>query len=118
MGTRLAAPILPGRLVPLCGLAALLCLGLAGCRSSAPSGAPSEAPSGASSSAPSGSASVTPAAQPGEQRYHLKGTIVQIDKPQHHLVIDHGDIPGFMSAMTMPYPVADDKTLDRVSVGD
>ena len=53
-----------------------------------------------------------------EKRYHLAGTIVSIDKEQRHLIVNHGDIPGFMAAMTMPYPVADAKTLDEVSVGD
>jgi protein SCO1/2 len=52
------------------------------------------------------------------QRYHLTGTIVSIDKEQKHLIVNAGDIPGFMSAMTMPYPVADEATLDRVGVGD
>jgi protein SCO1 len=54
----------------------------------------------------------------GQRRYHLKGTVVQVDKAQQHLVIDHEEIPGFMGAMTMPYPVADAATLDRVSPGD
>jgi protein SCO1 len=52
------------------------------------------------------------------RRYHLKGKVVQVDKAQQHLVIDHEEIPGFMGAMTMPYPVADAATLDRVSPGD
>src|SRR5438445_2648665 len=52
------------------------------------------------------------------RRYHLRGTIVQVDKPQQHLVVNHADIPGFMAAMTMPYPVADERTLDQVAVGD
>jgi protein SCO1 len=56
--------------------------------------------------------------QTQEKRYHLAGTVVSIDKEQQHLVINHGDIPGFMAAMTMPYPVADAKTLEQVSVGD
>ncbi len=54
----------------------------------------------------------------GRRRYHLKGKVVQVDKAQQHLVIDHEEIPGFMGAMTMPYPVADAATLDRVSPGD
>jgi protein SCO1 len=57
-------------------------------------------------------------AQAAEKRYHLAGAVVSIDKEQQHLVVNHGDIPGFMSAMTMPYPVADPATLDRVGVGD
>jgi protein SCO1 len=52
------------------------------------------------------------------RRYHLRGTVVQVDKPQQHLVINHEEIRGFMGAMTMPYPVADARTLDQVSVGD
>jgi protein SCO1/2 len=52
------------------------------------------------------------------RRYHLKGTVVQVDKSQQHLVVDHEEIPGFMGAMTMPYPVADAATLERVSPGD
>jgi protein SCO1 len=52
------------------------------------------------------------------RRYHLKGTVVQVDKAQQHLVVDHEEIPGFMGAMTMPYPVADAATLERVSPGD
>ena len=52
------------------------------------------------------------------RRYHLKGKVVQVDKAQQHLVIDHEEIPGFMGAMTMPYPVADARTLEQVSPGD
>ena len=57
-------------------------------------------------------------ADTAEKRYHLAGTVVAIDKDQNHLIVNHGDIPGFMSAMTMPYPVADPETLNRVAVGD
>ena len=55
---------------------------------------------------------------PQARRFHLKGTVVQIDKSQNHLVVDHEEIPGFMGAMTMPYPIADPKDLDRLSPGD
>jgi len=41
-----------------------------------------------------------------------------LDRPQKHLVIDHEAIPGFMGAMTMPYPVVDDAVFDRVAPGD
>ena len=53
-----------------------------------------------------------------EQHFHLAGTVVSIDKEQNHLIVNAGDIPGFMAAMTMPYPVADPQTLSRVGVGD
>lgn len=52
------------------------------------------------------------------RRYHLKGTVVQVDKAQKHLVVNHEEIPGFMGAMTMPYPVVDAQTLEKVSPGD
>src|ERR1700730_13891376 len=52
------------------------------------------------------------------RRYHLKGTVVQVDKAQQHLVVNHEEIPGFMGAMTMPYPVGDAQTLEKLSPGD
>jgi protein SCO1/2 len=52
------------------------------------------------------------------RRYRLKGTVVQIDKAQQHLVVNHEEIPGFMGAMTMPYPVVDAQTLEKLSPGD
>lgn len=53
-----------------------------------------------------------------ERRYHLEGTVISIDKAQQRIVVDHKEIPGFMGAMTMPYPTADPADLDRVSPGD
>ncbi|PYU18875.1 MAG: redoxin [Acidobacteria bacterium] len=52
------------------------------------------------------------------RRYHLKGAVVQVDKSQQHLLINHEQIPGSMAAMTMPYPVADPRTLEQLSPGD
>jgi protein SCO1/2 len=52
------------------------------------------------------------------RRYRLKGAVVQVDKSQQHLVVDHEEIPGFMAAMTMPYPVADSRSLEELSPGD
>ena len=53
-----------------------------------------------------------------EKRYSLHGTIVAIDRGRAELTVQHGDIPGFMSAMTMTYAVADLTVLDRVVAGD
>jgi protein SCO1/2 len=52
------------------------------------------------------------------RHYHLKGTVIQVDKAQQRLVVNHEAIPGFMAAMAMPYPVADARTLDQLSPGD
>jgi protein SCO1 len=59
-----------------------------------------------------------PAPQVQERRYHLRGTVVSIDRAQQHIVVDAEEIPGFMGAMAMPYPVADVRTLDLVAPGD
>ena len=67
---------------------------------------------------PNPSAQQEPQSQAGERHYPMEGTVVSVDKAQQHLVIDHKEIPGFMSAMTMPYPVADPHVLDQVQPGD
>jgi protein SCO1/2 len=54
----------------------------------------------------------------GAERYELTGKVVSVDKPGKKLTVDHAAIPGFMDAMTMPYPVKDDPGLDAVAVGD
>src|SRR5262245_58472883 len=51
------------------------------------------------------------AASGDEKRYQLKGTVVSADRSQNKLTINHEEIPGFMSAMTMPYPVIEPKLM-------
>jgi protein SCO1 len=82
-----------------------LAVGVLGCSKSQPAVSSAQP---AASSAPADTA----------QRYHLEGTVVSIDRQQKRVIVDGKDIPGFMAAMTMPYPVADDQTLDRVKPGD
>jgi len=53
-----------------------------------------------------------------EKRYHLEGRVVSIDRQQKRVLVDGKDIPGFMAAMTMPYPVVDDQTLAKLMPGD
>ena len=60
-------------------------------------------------------------AQPTEQkteRHELQGKVVSIDKAGKSVTVDHQEIPGFMGAMTMPYPVKDEHLLDNLSPGD
>jgi protein SCO1/2 len=60
-------------------------------------------------------------AQPTEAnpaRYDLNGKVVAVDKSAKRLTVDHGDIPGFMGAMTMPYAVKDEHLLDNLKAGD
>ena len=60
-------------------------------------------------------------APPTEQkteRHELNGKVVSIDKAGKKVTVDHQEIPGFMGAMTMPYPVKDEHLLDNLSAGD
>src|SRR6185312_3981791 len=50
--------------------------------------------------------------------YKLHGKVMSVDRLGHELIIDHDAIPGFMDAMTMPYPVKDEAMLDQVAAGD
>lgn len=58
-----------------------------------------------------------PAAGP---RYPLEGKVVEVDVANRKLTIAHGDIPGFMPAMTMPFVVLekDAALLQAVGPGD
>lgn len=91
----------------------VLLIGIIGCGNSDQRKTSSTPPVGSESQAASQStADSTP------KRYHLEGTVVSIDRQQKRVIVDGKDIPGFMGAMTMPYPVADDQTLNRVRPGD
>lgn len=59
-------------------------------------------------------------AAPQEQtkRYHLVGKVVSIDVDHATLNVDGQDIPGFMAAMVMPYPVRDAKSISSLNPGD
>jgi|SRR5438477_5026293 len=56
--------------------------------------------------------------KPGAKHYPLHGRVMSIDKLGHELIIDHDSIPGFMEAMTMPYPVSDNSMMEQVVPGD
>jgi len=56
--------------------------------------------------------------QSQSQRYHLVGKVVSVDQAQGILLVDHQAIPGFMDAMTMPYPVPDTAALASLAAGD
>ena len=57
---------------------------------------------------------------PQEQvkRYKLVGKIVEVQASQNTLIIDGQEIPGFMAAMIMPYPVRDAKWMANLGAGD
>ncbi|HEV3471287.1 MAG TPA: SCO family protein [Pyrinomonadaceae bacterium] len=52
------------------------------------------------------------------RRYDLKGQVVSVDRATGEVVIDHEEIPDFMSAMRMPFPVRDREALAEMAGGD
>lgn len=52
------------------------------------------------------------------RRFHLHGKIVSVSGSDHSVAIDHEAIPGFMDAMTMSYPIPNDKVLSALRPGD
>src|SRR5689334_18109636 len=55
----------------------------------------------------------------GDRReFKLQGQIVSMSADHREAIIKHEDIPGFMSAMTMPYHVKDTKEYASLAPGD
>ena len=71
--------------------------------------------SGCSSSKPPEQAAPTAA---GPQRYHLAGRVVSVEPAKQQVVVDAGEIPGFMMAMTMGYGVKNPNLLTPLSAED
>lgn len=53
-----------------------------------------------------------------ERRYPFKGKIVSIQREQQEVTVEHEDIPGYMGAMTMPFPLKDEQVLNRLRKDD
>lgn len=61
----------------------------------------------------------TPAATASSgKRYAMKGKVLSVAKEEGSATVDADNIPGFMDAMAMPYPVPDQKTLANLTPGD
>ena len=61
---------------------------------------------------------VSQPAQQAPRRYSLNGRVVSIEKAKQQVVVDHGEITGFMMAMTMGYSVKNPSVLDSLSPED
>lgn len=59
-----------------------------------------------------------PRSEQHAQRYDLKGKVVSVDKSQQEVVIAHEQIPDYMEAMTMSFPLKERDALDVVGAGD
>src|SRR5215831_5384179 len=53
-----------------------------------------------------------------EKRYPIKGKVVAVDKNDHTATIQHGDVPGYMPGMTMPFRIKNDADLEMLKPGD
>lgn len=53
-----------------------------------------------------------------EQRYQIKGKVVNVDKRGAAVTVAHEAIPGYMDAMTMPFRLKDPSLLDVMVDGD
>ncbi len=47
-----------------------------------------------------------------------EGSVIMADMRKSQIVVDHKEIPGFMAAMTMGYPVKPAKLLQGLKAGD
>jgi protein SCO1/2 len=52
------------------------------------------------------------------KEYAMHGEIMKLDPDGHVATVRHDAIPGFMSAMTMGYPVKDPAEFSKLKVGD
>jgi protein SCO1 len=55
---------------------------------------------------------------PPSKEYQLQGQILDVKPQTNEVLVKHGDIRGFMPAMTMPYKVEDGKLLAGKAPGD
>ena len=51
------------------------------------------------------------------KRYDFKGKVVSVDKRTKRATIEHQDIPGFMQAMTMEFPIHEDWVWNELQPG-
>jgi Cu/Ag efflux protein CusF len=65
-----------------------------------------------------GSLAQTNNQQANVKHYKMQGTVKSVDSKDHKLTVQHGDIPGFMAAMTMAYPAGKTEDLSKVAPGD
>lgn len=55
---------------------------------------------------------------PGVHHYNLRGEVVAMGPGVDQLTVKHEDVPGFMSAMTMVFPVKGSKVVSDIKPGD
>ena len=61
---------------------------------------------------------IAPGCKPKNKRYNLRGQVMGKNVAANEITVKHGDIPGFMSAMTMPYRVKEPGVVQELQPGD
>ena len=56
--------------------------------------------------------------QTSQEIHTATGVVISVDAPEKKVTIKHGEIPGYMSAMTMPFDVKDTNELTGLGPGD
>jgi Cu/Ag efflux protein CusF len=80
-----------------------------------PADLPSARPDAA---APREAQGAPPSDKKGAQTVVGEGKVIAVVPASHEIVLTHGEIKGFMDAMTMGYPVQPPALLERVQAGD
>jgi len=57
-------------------------------------------------------------AKPEGKHYTIQAEVIAVELPQRLIIVKHGDIPGFMPAMTMSYSLAVPKEAKSLAPGD
>jgi protein SCO1/2 len=94
-------------------LVALAAIGIVACGGSSEQAEPAAAPEQSQSTAPAENADAS-----ARKEYPLKGQVISISADRSEATIKHEEIPGYMSAMTMPYKVPEAAALEGVQPGD
>jgi len=55
---------------------------------------------------------------PARRTFALQGEVISIEPASKRVTVKHGEIKGFMAAMTMSYQVQDEKLLGGLAPGD
>jgi protein SCO1 len=58
-----------------------------------------------------------PVASATAKRFPIKGKVVAVDKAGKKITLQHDDIPGYMDAMTMEFPIHEDWVWDEMAPG-
>lgn len=73
-------------------------------------------PKAAAAAAPPVARAAAPA--PDEQRYAFAGRVVSVDPARRQVMIAHEEIKGYMGAMTMAFPLKDERLYQVLKAGD